>query len=139
MPDCTTTVYESSVTAAPFRGCDHTNIGMSMFCDLENNDMNPPMWAQMVQDEFIAENEPVPEYAMESSEKLSNIREQSVNPDSIKEMTLKQHFIRKPTYNAFEKDIAVIFEINDHPLENVAVNQLGLLEHISITKTILFW
>ena len=94
-----------------------------MFCDLENNDLNPPMWAQMVQYEFIAENEPVPVYAMESSEKVSNIREQSDNPDSIKELTLKQHFIRDPTYNAFEKDIAVVnFYFDRSNVQQIYVN-----------------
>ena len=133
LPDCATTVYESSVTAAPFRGCDHTNLGMSMFCDLENNDMNPPMWAQMVQDEFIAENEPIPDYAMESSEKLSNIRKQSVNPASIKEMTLKQHFIKNPTYNAFEKDIAVVnFYFDTSNVEQLQRSlRMGWIDYIS--------
>ncbi len=69
--------------------------------------MNPPMWAQMVQDEFIEENETVPEFAKSSNDKLSNIRKASVNPDLIKDLTLKHHFLKNPTYNAFEKDIAV--------------------------------
>jgi len=107
LPDCTTTIYEASVSAAPFRDCDHTNIGLSRFCDLENNDMNPPMWAQMVRDEFLEENETVPEFAESSKDKLSPIRDASVNPDLIKDLTLKHHFLKNPTYNAFEKDIAV--------------------------------
>ena len=108
LPDCTDTIYESRVSAAPFRDCDHTNLGASPLCDLENVDMNPPIWTQMVQEEFKGSSMDVPDYAKPNEEKLSNIRKSIVNPDMIKDLTLLQHYKDHKDYNAFVKDIAIV-------------------------------
>ena len=108
LPDCTTTMYESKVTSAPFRACDHTNLGLSSLCDLEDTDLNPAMWAQAVEDEFRFEDETVPDFARPRAGKMSNIRNTSMNPSLIDDVTLKHQFLKNPSYNAFEKDIALV-------------------------------
>ena len=32
-------MYETRVSTAPFRNCDHTNLGVSGLCDFENDGM----------------------------------------------------------------------------------------------------
>ena len=115
LPDCTDTQYNARVSAAPFRGCDHTNLGTSHLCDLQDTEMNPPMWTQMIQEEFKGQNIEVPDYAKPNKAKLSNIRNSMVNPAKIKELTLRQHFLANPTYDAFEKDIAIVNFYFDKP------------------------
>ena len=80
----------------------------SPLCDLDNGDMNPPIWTQIIQNEFKGEKMDVPDYAKPNYTKLSNIRKSLVNPAMVKDLTLKQHFLAHPTYDAFEKDIAVV-------------------------------
>ena len=45
LPDCTTTMYSSSVTAAPFRRCNYKNLGVSFLCNFEET-IQPPIWSQ---------------------------------------------------------------------------------------------
>ena len=101
-------MYESKVTSVPLRACDHTNLGLSSLCDLEDTDLNPPMWAQAVEDEFRFEDETVPDFARPRAGKMSNIRNTSMNPSLIDDVTLKHQFLKNPSYNAFEKDIALV-------------------------------
>ena len=45
LPDCTTTMYSSSVTAAPFRRCNYKNLGVSFLCNFDET-IQPPIWSQ---------------------------------------------------------------------------------------------
>ena len=45
LPDCSTTMYSSSVTAAPFRRCNYKNLGVSFLCNFEET-IQPPIWSQ---------------------------------------------------------------------------------------------
>ena len=108
LPDCAETIYKSRISAAPFRGCDHTNLGTSPLCDLENADMNPPIWTQMVQEEFKGGNIDVPDYAKPNTTKLSNIRKSIIDPGMVKDLTFLHYYKNHKTYNAFEKDIAIV-------------------------------
>ena len=108
LPDCSDTIYQSRVSAAPFRTCDHTNLGSSSLCDFDNLDMNPPIWSYMVEEEFKGADLSVPDYAKPDSKKLSNIRKSIVDPSKIKDLTLLNYYNNHKTYNAFEKDIAIV-------------------------------
>ena len=108
LPDCTSTIYSSSVSAAPFRPCDHTNLGSSPMCDLENNDMNPAIWRHMVQEEFESIDGNVPAYAQPTPERMNNRRNYVLNPEKMKTLTLREHILLNPTYDAFEHDIAPV-------------------------------
>ena len=110
LSDCTDTIYQSRVSAAPFRDCDHTNLGASGLCDFENTDLNPPIWSHLVQNEFEGAGIPVPEYAQPNQENthMSNIRQSIVNPAMIKDLTLLSHYNSNKNYSAYEKDIAIV-------------------------------
>ena len=108
LPDCSSTIYSSRVSAAPFRPCDHTNLGSSPMCDLENNDMNPAIWRQMVQEEFEAIDGSVPDYARPDPGKMNNQRQYVINPERVETLTFKEQILSSPTYDAYENDIAVV-------------------------------
>ena len=45
LPDCEITIYETTVSSAPFQSCDHTNLQSSSMCKLTSgNGFNPPLW-----------------------------------------------------------------------------------------------
>ena len=54
LPDCEITVYETSVSSAPFESCDHTNLETSSMCSLTSGDeFNPPIWMSDTKEQFI--------------------------------------------------------------------------------------
>ena len=61
LPDCTTTIYHGSVTAAPFKKCNMKNLEVSFMCNFETG-LNPPIWGEMVSDQYIKETNSVPNY-----------------------------------------------------------------------------
>ena len=61
LPDCSTTVYHGSVTAAPFKKCNMKNLEVSFMCSFESG-MNPPIWGEMVSDQYMKEVKSVPKY-----------------------------------------------------------------------------
>jgi hypothetical protein len=77
-------------------------------CDLENNDMNPAIWRQMVQEEFEAIDGNVPAYAQPTPDRMNNRRNYVLNPERMETLTLKEQILLTPTYDAFENDIAVV-------------------------------
>ena len=136
LPDCTSTIYSSRVSAAPFRPCDHTNLGSSPMCDLENKDMNPAIWRQMVQDEFMAiDGNPsnVPEYARPAPERMNNRRSYVVDPARMESLTFKGQALLNPTYDAYENDIAVVNFYFDKStvLEFKRAQRMKLVDYIS--------
>ena len=64
LPDCSTTVYHASVTAAPFKKCNMKNLEVSFMCNFETG-MNPPIWGEMVSNQYIKEMKSLPDYIKE--------------------------------------------------------------------------
>ena len=52
LPDCEITIYEASVSSAPFQSCDHSNLETSSMCSLTSDEYNPPMWISETKDQF---------------------------------------------------------------------------------------
>ena len=53
LPDCTATIYGATVSSAPFKPCDHTNLETSDLCQITaGNQTNPPLWAHKVQTQY---------------------------------------------------------------------------------------
>ena len=52
LPDCISTIYETEVSSAPFKPCDHTNLESSDMCILTNDWINPPLWAHNVKSQY---------------------------------------------------------------------------------------
>ena len=69
MPPCDETHYTVSVSAAPFRGCNNKNLGLTSLCDLESQgDMaavDPPIWGASVLHQYEAAKG-VPDYIAEA-------------------------------------------------------------------------
>jgi hypothetical protein len=107
-PDCDTTIYDSSISAAPFRPCDHTNLGVSQICNLINTDMNPPIWASDVETEYDELNpEGIPEYIKPTPLRMNNMRRYSPL-EKIGTLALGYKNNKDRFYDAFQKDIAVV-------------------------------
>ena len=112
LPDCNGNIYETRINIAEFKKCDYTNLGASMFCDLEAGDMNPSIWTQEARDEFEKGIGDVPKYMLKNQEnqtKYSNRRSYNRNPEILKKMPLSHRLAKDPTYDAFENDIAMAY------------------------------
>ena len=76
LPDCSTTLYHATITAAPFRRCDFKNLGVSRLCNFGQK-IHPPIWGQQVLDQYKKEldvdSENLPEYVKNDVE--SNTRQ----------------------------------------------------------------
>ena len=108
LPDCTKTIYEATVSAAPFRQCDHTNLGTSQLCDLEDVNMNPPIWQQLVQNEYLSAKGKVPEFAEPSDERMSNTRSFVSSEEKQAYLVFQVKNNKTPDYDAYTNDIAIV-------------------------------
>ena len=111
LPDCVDNIFETRVTAATFRKCDHTNLGTSMLCDLETGDLNPSIWSQEARDEFKAKMGDVPNYLLRNPEnktKLTNRRFYVPDPEKRSKVAFQEYRSKDPTYDAFDNDIAMV-------------------------------
>ena len=53
LPDCEITIYETSISSAPFQSCDHTNLESSSMCKLTSGKgFNPPIWINEVKTQY---------------------------------------------------------------------------------------
>ena len=53
LPDCQTVIYDPKLTVVPFRRCDDSNLGISKFCNLDDQKLpEPRIWGQQVMDEY---------------------------------------------------------------------------------------
>ena len=104
MPDCVTTIYSTSVTAAPFRRCDYKNLGISFLCNFEEA-LKPPIWGQRVLDQYLSDIQQVPDYI--DSLVSSNQRKFADSRATGKEI-FKAANEKSPDYDAYEKDIAMV-------------------------------
>ena len=100
LPDCTTTMYSSSVTAAPFRRCNYKNLGVSFLCNFEET-IQPPIWSQGVYDQYSTEINQVPGYIYDSV-KSSNYRNFADEKASGKQILTAANEAN-PQYDAYEK------------------------------------
>ena len=105
LPDCEGNIFEAKVTSSAFQRCDHTNIGASPLCDLDTSNMNPTIWAEDARNSFNAVVGEIPGYLLTGPDNKtihSNKRYREANTEA----TLFHG--QDPTYDAFEKDIAVV-------------------------------
>ena len=108
LPDCTKTIFEATVSTAPFRQCDHTNLGTSQLCDLEDEDMNPPIWQQLVQNEYISAQGEVPEFASPTDSRMSNTRKFVPSEEKQSHIVFQVKNNKTPEYDAYTNDIAIV-------------------------------
>ena len=104
LPDCSATIYQASVTAAPFRRCGYKNLGTSFLCDFEKN-ITPPIWGKKVLDQYQAEVSEVPIYIRDKV--ASNLRRYA-DPSAAGNEVFSASNEDNPLYDAYEKDIAMV-------------------------------
>ena len=107
LSDCTGTSYKASISTAAFRLCDHTNLGTSPMCNLQDLTMNPPIWSQAVVNEYKVAKGHVPRFAAPNEKRQSNIRPYVYTEAQREALTLKNAHDKSPTYDAFQNDIAM--------------------------------
>ena len=110
LPDCSTTIYDHEVSSAPIKPCDHTNLETSNMCQVKSvslkQNINPPLFVNNILSQFKDDSQQVPQFATEIK-MFSNMRyriKESKIPMAVFRYKLKD----KPTYNAFEEDIAIV-------------------------------
>ena len=102
LPDCNSTEYEATITSAPLRKCDRTNLGTSNLCNLKKSYVHPPMWAEQIEQEYLSSIGNVPEYIKSDDSEMTNVRGENVLEED------SEGSGDKPIYDAFEQDIAVV-------------------------------
>ena len=116
LPDCSTTLYTASVTAAPFRRCDYKNLGISVLCDFEEA-LEPPIWGQQVLDQYVSDLKlkdasEVPSYIQDT---VSSNRRLYANPDAAGNEVFSKFNSESPDYDAYSKDIAMVTIFFENP------------------------
>ena len=54
LSDCNSTIYHVTVSSAPFKICDHTNLQTSKMCKLTSGgQINPPSWTTEVDNQYL--------------------------------------------------------------------------------------
>ena len=108
LPDCSTTLYETSVSSAPFKPCDHTNLEASPMCLLTSETrINPPIWASSVLRQYQNESDVELPSFMKKPGYFTNKRNVT-QPSKFPNLVFQQEFKEHPTYNAFTEDIAIV-------------------------------
>ena len=113
LPDCTSTKYKTSISSAPFKDCDRTNLGISSLCNLNTDSanmmINPPIWKNTIEGEYETFNDGnLPEFIENQQGVLSNIRKYVPSEADVKNLVLRAHREKKLTYNALEEDITIV-------------------------------
>ena len=119
LPDCLSTLYDSSVTAAPFRRCDFKNLGVSPLCSLDSN-IQPQIWSDSLLTQY-KELGALPNYVTErvgdATNPRTNIRYHVHDKgEAVNEVVFSaQNEFPRNTYDAYEKDIATVTFFFDSP------------------------
>ena len=102
LPDCSSTLIEASVSAAPFRRCDRKNFGTSGMCSFDGErTINPPIWGESVREEY-GDDLPVNLQSIGSNIRFTQ------GTTKIDDTIFKKTNAKYPNYNAYEKDIALV-------------------------------
>ena len=151
LPDCSTTLYHASVTAAPFRRCDYKNLGISHLCNFDLN-MNPPIWGQQVLEQYKEETTEIPDYIRQKVKSQFREFAGTFKVQNYLELMIKYlSFVilddtiaagipvfqatntKSPKYDAYEKDIAMVtfFFESSTVFEYAREDRMTLIQFIS--------
>jgi hypothetical protein len=98
LPDCSTTIYETSITTIPFRHCDSRNVGVSKLCTLDNTNLPlPTKFGRQVIDEYTSDMPSFVKSIQTSERSFTSFIEGG------------DIFTKNPqTYDAYDEDIATV-------------------------------
>ena len=111
-----------------------------MLCGLANGASNPSPWINIAQNEYLEANETVPWFLQTSRyTNIQNERKFSNNRSTVAEERMKEKFLfqseleKNPTYNAFEKDIAIanIYFSKKRIMKYVKENKMSSFDFLS--------
>ena len=116
LADCETTEYETTISYAPLRKCDRTNVGgPSILCSMVDGQLNPAPWVSSAQKEFIKANKTLPWYlktdnAITNQHNLRFPNHRRTLSDKGKKSSLifPSDLEEHPAYDAFEEDIGIL-------------------------------
>ena len=111
LPDCDNTMYDASVSTAPIRFCDHTNLGASNLCtmNINSSNMNPSLLSGVIQNEFWKTyNGKMPDFAEPKIDNLPSKRLYVSSEWKKHNLVFKSIVEKNPDYDAFENDIALV-------------------------------
>ena len=119
LPDCTTTVYDSAVSAAPFRKCNFKNLGVSPLCHLGST-IQPQIWSESLLQEYEATGQRIPSYVTqrvgERTSARTNLRYYVHQQGNLnEEIVFKVQNDKEKSYDAYDKDIAMVTFFFDSP------------------------
>ena len=110
LPDCSITIYDSEISSAPIKPCDHTNLQASKLCQVKSvtlkQNINPPPFVHDILSQYKDNSLEIPQFAAEIK-MYSNMRYR-IKESQIPHAVFRYKVKDKPTYNAFEEDIAII-------------------------------
>ena len=145
LPDCTTTKYKTTISSAPFRGCDHTNIGVSPLCDLNTNTqnmmMNPPIWKHALTNEYETYNGfDLPDFVKNQKGVLSNIR-RYVSTKEVKDLVFRAQREKALTYDALEQDITSVnfYFAESNIIQFTTFQRMTVIDFISSVRFRIFY
>ena len=102
LPDCNTVLYETSVTAVPFRRCDFRNLGVSALCSVDVPlPPSPQIWSKQV-------IEVLQKTSLSTAAMLANLGATSSVRNYHISLAPEIAFNSNDSYDAYEKDIAVV-------------------------------
>jgi hypothetical protein len=135
-PDCDTTEFGASSSAAPFRRCDYKNVDISPLCTLEpEKNPYPPKWGQNVLQEYKAKGK-VPGYVNEkvATNKRFNVKNEdkrSTTQNGKELFTVTNN--EEKDYDAYEKDIATVtfFFESSNAFEFLRQSKTTMVDYIS--------
>jgi len=105
LSDCDSVKYQVSSTSNKIEACDSTNLNLSPLCDIlnKNNDIEATIWGDAAKATYDPEN--TPDYVHKI---LGPMRKYYIN-DARADRELLQSLVHgQVSYNAFERDIAII-------------------------------
>ena len=136
LPDCEGLKIQTSVSAAPFRGCTDKNVGLSSLCLMEMSKnapiQYPPKWGHTVLKEYRSRGT-IPNYITDAvkTNRRSYSVEQGKSTESKDLFSLTND--QNQEYDAYEKDIAMVtffFESSDS-FEFLKQSKISIIEFIS--------
>ena len=155
LPDCSTTLYHATVTAAPFRKCDYKNLGVSYLCnfDTKQSPSKPPIWGQQVIDQYLTDLDKsnindlpnhIKDFVKSNTRlydgeylrtiiKVKLIKSLIADSRAAGNPLFKASTSKSPSYDAYEKDIAMVtfFFESTTVFEYTRDERMTLIQYIS--------
>ena len=101
LPDCSTTIYDTSITTIPFSRCGSSNLGTSRLCNLDDPNLpRPTKFGNQIIKEYQVKQTSLPPFVANIESSQRNISSEILNGDIFSQDVI--------TYDAYDIDIAAV-------------------------------